>query len=69
LGFKENRSLLLLTEEEASRLAEALENYHVSRSFMILEAVQAGLANLDLAKIPGRRKRIVYFRLPSEIRE
>ena len=66
---RKRRSLLLLTEEEARRLAEALTRFHVPRSFMILEAIQAGLETADLKNIPGRRSRLLYFRLPREVRE
>jgi hypothetical protein len=63
------RSLLLLTEEEASRLADALKDSHVPASILILEAIQAGLQTLDLTTMPGRRTRTLYFRIPTEIRE
>ena len=62
------RNLLLLNDEENSRLAEAIREHHVSRSFIILEAIQAGLQARVQPKIPGRRKRVVYFRLPAEIK-
>jgi len=63
------RGLLLLTEEEARRLADALTPFHLPRSFLILEAIQAGLQTADLKNIPGRRRRILCFRLPVELRE
>jgi hypothetical protein len=59
--------LILLTEEEASQLADAVNQFHVPRSFLILEAIQAGLRSLDTATIPGRRSRPLSFRLPDEI--
>jgi hypothetical protein len=67
LGRRPN--LLLLTEEEASRLAVAARTLHVPSNFIILEAVQFGLQALDPTKITKRRRKIVYFRLPTEIKQ
>lgn len=61
--------MLLLTEEEASRLADALKDFPVPRSILILEAIQAGLHTLDLTNMPGRRTRILCFRIPAEIEQ
>ena len=63
------RGLVLLTEEEWSRLAEAVNRFHVPRSFLILEAIQAGLQDQNATSIPGRRNRPVNFRLPAEVTE
>jgi predicted DNA-binding protein len=60
--------LLLLTEEEARRLNDALTPYHISKSFIIQEAIQVGLQTLDLTNIPGRRSKILQIRLPAELR-
>ena len=60
--------LLFQTEEERLWLAGAVERLHVPRSFLILEAVQAGLGGHSLS-IPGRRNRGVSFRLPAEVAE
>ena len=60
--------LLLLTEEERLWLAETVERLHVPRSFLILEAVQAGLGGPSLS-IPGRKNKAVSFRLPAEVAE
>jgi hypothetical protein len=59
--------LLLLTEEEASQLADAVNQFHVPRSLLILEAIQAGLRSLGTTTIPGRRSKPLSFRLPDEI--
>jgi hypothetical protein len=59
------RGLVLLTEEEALRLAEAVDQFHVPRGFLILEAVQAGLQNLNACAVPGRRSEAIAFRLPA----
>lgn len=63
------RNVLLLNEEEHSRLAEAIDAFHVSRSFIILEAIQTGLLAEGEVEVSGRRRKVVYFRLPSEIKE
>jgi hypothetical protein len=67
LGKGKRRSLLLLTEEEARRLATTLTATHLPRSFLIQEAIQAGLHTADLANIPERRSRVLCFRLPTEL--
>ncbi|MGP8069414.1 MAG: hypothetical protein ACLP5V_05945 [Candidatus Bathyarchaeia archaeon] len=61
--------MLLLTEEEARRLTDALTPYHISKSFIIQEAIQAGLQTLNPGNVPGPRNRIVQFRLPAELRK
>jgi len=61
--------LLLLTEEERAWLAEAVDRLHVPRSFLILEAVQAGFQRPSPPPIPGRRNKGVSFRLPAEVAE
>jgi hypothetical protein len=66
---RKRSGLLLLTEEEARRLTDALTPFHLPRSFMILEAIQAGLQAAHLKNIPRRRSKILYFRLPGEVRE
>ena len=63
------KGLLRLDEREAKRLAEALEELHLPRSLIILEAVQAGLAKLDPACVPGKRTHQLHFRLPADVRE
>jgi predicted DNA-binding protein len=63
------RSLLLLTEEEAHRLTTALTPTHLPRSFLIQEAIQAGLRTIDPTNIPGRRSKVLCFRLPTELRD
>jgi hypothetical protein len=69
MGKGKRRSLLLLTEEEARRLATAQTPTRLSRSFLIQEAVQAGLQTADIANVPGRRNKILCFRLPPELRD
>jgi hypothetical protein len=66
LAAGNRRGMVLLTEEERLRLAEAVNQFHIPRSFLILEAIQAGLKNPDTTTIPGRRNRRLTFRLPSD---
>jgi hypothetical protein len=67
MGKGKCRGLLLLTEGEARRLAASLTLTHLPRSFLIQEAIQAGLQTVDLANIPGRRSKVLCFRLPTEL--
>ena len=54
LEFGRRKRRLLLTDDEAASLTEAADQYHMPRSFLILEAIQAGLETVNPAVIPGR---------------
>jgi hypothetical protein len=62
------RVRLLLTEEEAMKLAEAVRvSGAPSRSLLILESLQAGLDTGNLTGLQRRRNRPIPFWLPKEI--
>jgi len=62
------RVRLLLTEEEASRLAEAVQvSGAPSRSLLILESLQAGLHAQNLTGLQHRRNHHITFWLPKEV--
>lgn len=62
---------LLLTEEELKRIDQALvESGALNRSLLILEAIQAGIANAALLRtVEGRRRWRVDFRIPRELKD
>jgi hypothetical protein len=63
------RVALLLTDEEALKLASAIKQSAApSRSFIVAESIRAGLQTRNQIRAHGRRRRYPLW-LPSEVKQ